>query len=211
MQFKTTNQLFKGTYQYKVVLVCAGSSLFRSRDLDYTLSCLKGVDLTKVKNTAYSRYNTAIKNQDDLDYALSLHKHLKKMSDYDIRVESPYISLYTNDKKDVDALIKINNNNVKYVCIPPKDVTLETGVVILPKVPFDFKVTLGKTTQNHSAFISWAGANSKVRVTKSCARELSKDYSWGGTYFYITGENNLLLAKMHLGGSINKVERIAKA
>jgi len=95
--------------------------------------------------------------------------------------------------------------------LPPENLTLESGVVILPKVPFDYKVTLGKTSQEHSAFITWAESNSKVKITKSCKKELSKPQSWGGTYFYITGNNNLLLAKMHLGGSINKIERISKA
>lgn len=211
MQQKTTNQLFKGMYQYKIVLVCAGSSLFRSRDMGYTLSLLKQVDLNKNKQSSYSRYNTSIKTQEDLDYALSLQKYLSKATDYDIRIESPYVSFYTNNKKDVDNLTKLDPNKVKYVCVPPANSTLETGTIILPKIPYDYKVTLGKTTQNYSAFVTWAETNSKVRITKSCKKELSRDHSWGGTYFYITGDNNLLLAKMHLGGSINKVERIVKA
>jgi hypothetical protein len=40
---------------------------------------------------------------------------------------------------------------------------------------------------------------------------LGKSRSWGGTHFYITGDNNLLMAKMHLAGAISKVERIIKA
>lgn len=211
MHYKTSIQLFKGTYQYKIVLICAGASMFRSRDMDQALATLKSIDLNKVRNAAFTRYSTAIKNQEELDYAFNVHKCLSKMTDYDLRVESPYISLYTNNKKDVDLLSKIDTDKVKYICIPPKNTTLESGVVILPKVPFEYKVTLGKTIQNHSAFVSWAESNSKVKVTKSCTRDLNKDRSWGGTYFYITGENNLLLAKMHLGGSINKIERIAKA
>lgn len=211
MQYKTTNQLFKGTYQYKIVLVCAGASMFRGRDMAQTLSLLKQVDLAKAKNNGYIRYSVSIKTQEDLDYALSLQKCLSKSTDYDIRVESPYISFYTNNKKDVDNLIKLDANKVKYVCVPPENAILETGTIILPKIPFEYKVTMGKTTQNYSAFITWAESNSKVRVTKSCKKELARDRSWGGTYFYITGDNNLLLAKMHLGGSINKVERIIKA
>jgi len=34
--------------------------------------------------------------------------------------------------------------------------------------------------------------------------------SWGGTHFYITGEKNLLVARMMLGEGINKVEKILK-
>ena len=211
MFFKTTNQLFKNTYQYKIVLVCAGAHLFRYKDLDHILSALKQVDLNKNKGRPYVRLDTAIRSQEDLDYATSLCKFFAKTNSYELRVETPYISFYTNNKKDIDQLIKLDQDHVKYVCLPPKNLTLESGVVILPKVPFDYKVTLGKTSQEHSAFITWAESNSKVKITKSCKKELSKPQSWGGTYFYITGNNNLLLAKMHLGGSINKIERISKA
>jgi hypothetical protein len=58
--------------------------------------------------------------------------------------------------------------------------------------------------------VAWAGTNSKLKLTKSCAKALLKPRSWGGSYFYITGDNNLLMAKMHLGGCISKVERIIK-
>jgi hypothetical protein len=47
-------------------------------------------------------------------------------------------------------------------------------------------------------------------MTKSCKTALGKNKSWGGTHFYVSGENNLLMAKMHLGGSILKIERIIK-
>jgi hypothetical protein len=76
---------------------------------------------------------------------------------------------------------------------------------------FDYKVTLGKTAQENTSFIEWASANKKVKLTKSCTRDLKKTRSWGGTHFFISGDNNLLLAKMHLGGSISKVEKIIKS
>ena len=53
--------------------------------------------------------------------------------------------------------------------------------------------------------------NKKCKLTKSCTSALLRPRSWGGQHFYITGDNNLLMAKMHLGSSIAKVERIIKA
>lgn len=209
MFYKTTNRLFKGTYQYKIVLVCASAGAFRSGDMADTAELLSKIDLSKAG--LYQRYNTAIKNQDELDYAMALQKQISKITNYEIRVESPWITLYSNNVKDINSIAKINQNNVKYICQPPPNGLLAEDTIILPKISFDFKVTLGKTTQNHSSFVSWAGLNRKVKLTKSCTRDLSKDRSWGGSYFYITGDNNLLMAKMHLGGSINKVERILKA
>ena len=206
ISYKVTKRLFNGTYQYKIVLVCAGASLFRSGDMDSTLLQLKKVDLNKSSES----WMRSVKTQEELEYCFALQAQLKKLKNIDIRVESPWISIYSNSKSDIDAIAKVNTGNVKYISAPSSN-SLEHGTILLPKIDFEFKVTLGKTSAEHSAFIGWAEANSKVKLTKTCKRDLAKDRSWGGTYFYITGDKNLLLAKMHLGGSINKVERIIKA
>ena len=208
MLYKTTKRLFKGTYQYKIVLVCAGAQWFRSGDMDATLEELKKVDLNKLVVKVYDQWNRGIKTKEDLDYAFSLQKQLKKLKDIEVRVESPWITVYANNKADIDSLAKIDTNKVKYISIP--DNTLEKDTIVMPKMPFEFRITLGKTTSEHSTFIQWAEGNSNLKLTKSCKRDLLKDRSWGGTYFYVNGDKNLLVARMHLGGSINKIERIIK-
>lgn len=214
MQFKQTNKLFYGKYQYKVVLVCAGAAWFRSKDWNYTIEQLKKIDLKSTSSItpSYSRFTgTHIKTQEDLDYAFKLQAALSKLSDIDLRVESPWISLYTNTEKNVDKLLKIDKSRIKYVSVPPSNSNLTENSIILPKVNFDYKITIGKTTQNHTTFINWADSNPKIKLTKSCRKQLSSNASWGGSYFYVKGDKNLLLSKMHLGGCISKVESILKA
>ena len=196
-----------GTYQYKVVLVCAGAGYFRSNNLDYALERLKEVNPKSLSNQWYY----GIKTQDDLDYGFKLHNALSKLDNYTIRIESPWLSFYSNSHKDVDSICKLDRQKVKYVCVPPSVGSLDKNTVVMPKIDFDFKVTLGKTTSNYHGFVEWADSNSKLKLTKTCRRDLSKDNSWGGSYFYITGEKNLLMAKMHLGGCINKIERIVRS
>lgn len=132
------------------------------------------------------------------------------MHDIDVRVESPWLSIYTNTKSNIDQLVKLDDTKVKYVCVPPIDTALDKETIIMPKMNFDFRVTLGKTTTNYISFIDWAETNKKLKLTKSCKNDLSKDRSYGGTHFYVSGDNNLLLAKMHLGGCISKIQRIIK-
>ena len=212
MLFKTTKQLFKNTYQYKIVLVCGSAGVFRTGDMDNTLELLNKIDVSKPKITgAYNRYATNIKTQDELDYALGLQLQLTRMTAYELRVEQPWITIYSNNKQDIDTLANLDQSKVKYVCVPPANVVLQEGTVIMPKMPFEYRVTLGKTTQNHSTFVEWAEKNKKLRLTKSSIKELNKSRSWGGTHFYVTGDNNILMVKMHLGGSINKIDRILKA
>lgn len=212
MQFRITKKLFNGIYQYKIVLTCAGSSLFRHNDLDSVYKSLTEISLPgQPRQSQFGGYRSAgISTPSELTYALQLHKALSKMSDIDIRVESPWLSIYSNNLADINTLAKIDNTHVKYISKPPDNTILDSGTVIMPKMNYDFRITLGKTTQEHSAFIQWAESNKKLRLTKSCIRDLEKPRSWGGTHFYVTGDNNLLMAKMHLGGSISKVERIVK-
>jgi hypothetical protein len=197
MFYKTTKSLFRGKYQHKIVLVTSNAGLFRNG--------AEGV-LTSLLKTGAKTFMKAKK--DDSGYASKLANYIAKMEDYDIRVESPWISIYTNNIKDINYLIKLDKDNVKYVSSP--DSSLEVGTVVMPKMPFDYRITLGKTTKSHPEFIEWASAMDKLRLTKSCIRELERPRSWGGTHFYVKGDNVLLMAKMHLGGSISKIERIVK-
>lgn len=210
---KVTKSLFWGKYQHKVVLVTPIASAFR--DVDSASNLIKKMHIAfKLSDdrTHYSYRMNKPKSEEDFDYAYKLQKLLDKTEDFDVRVESPWISIYTNNKKDLDALIKLDTSKVKYVCSPEGDNTIEPGTIIMPKMLFDYKITLARTNQNYDAFISWADANaSKVKITKSCRKMLSKDHSWGGSHFYIKGDNTLLMAKMHLGSAVGKVERIVQA
>ena len=206
MQFKTTKRLFRGTYQCKIVLVVSGASMFRNGDMDATLEKLNKItDLT-----AQPRYN-GIRSTEELEYAFKLHKQLSKLKNIDVRVETPFITIYSNSESDLMLLAKIDSTKVKYLSKPLPSTTLESGTIVMPKMEYDYRVTLGKTSQEHSTFVQWAETNQKIKLTKSCIRDLLRNRSFGGTHFYVTGDNNMLMVKMHLGGSINKVERIIKA
>jgi len=205
MQYKSTTKLFRNKYQYKVVLVSSFASSFRSGDMEKTLQLLQ-----KNSPSTVWRANKVVKNKEDLNYAINLASLIANLSDIDIRVETPWISIYTNAKADLDALCGIDQDQVKYICEPPST-GLTAGTIIMPKMNYDFRITLGKTTSANIPFVEWALQNKKVKLTKSCISELSKNRSWGGKHFYISGDNNLLMAKMHLGGSISKIERIVKA
>jgi hypothetical protein len=207
MQYKETRSLFLGTYQYKVVLVCPTASLLRGGDFD---GALEALELWKPGDSQSWHWQSRIKTPADYDYCKSLAKELKKLKDFEIRIEQPNVNIYTNVEKDVTFLQKKYSNNIKYISKPPSIGILEEGYIVMPKMNFDYKITMGATRQEYSSFITWADSNAKVKLTNSCVRDLTKTRSWGGTHFYITGDNNLLLAKMHLGSSISKVQRIVK-
>lgn len=205
MLYKTTTKLFNGLYQYKIVVITAGAKYFRRTNY------YKGTpaELFKAKDSEFLNW---FKDSDDLAYAVKLDTLLKKHTSTDVRVESPWLSIYTNDKKVVDAIAKIDKDHVKYISQPPTGTELEVGTIIMKKRDYDYRITLGHTNQMHDAFVSWADVNSnKVMLTKGCRKHLLQDRSWGGTHLYITGDNALLMAKMQLSGSISKIDKIIKA
>lgn len=212
MQQKLTKSLFMHKYQYKAVLVSALSGSFREKDLDSVNAKIK-TQHALFRSGKLPRVKIAgPKSEDDFAFAFTLQKALKKFENFEVRVETPLISFYTNNKKDIDTLVKLGQEKVKYISVPPTNFSLEPNTIILPKVPYDYRVTIGKTNQLHDAFLQWADAtNHKIKVTKSCRRMLSRHQSWGGAYFYVKGDNMLLMAKMHLGSSISKVDRIVQS
>lgn len=208
MKYKETRSLFLGTYQYKVVLICPVASLFRGGDFE---GASKALDSWAPGDKNSWNWQSRIKSPDDYEYSKSLTKDLKKLKDFEVRIESPQVNIYTNSEKDVSFLEKKYTHSVKYISKPPKAGLLEEGIIVMPKMDYGYKITMGATRQEYTAFVDWAKANPKVKLTNSCIRDLSKSRSWGGTHFYITGDNNLLIAKMHLGSTISKVQRIVKA
>jgi len=210
MLYKTTTKLYRGIYPYKIVLLSAIASSFRGNQLDLIYQNLLKVRIAPNNKSLLIGHRNLTKTQNELDYAFKLYNVIKDFTNIELRVESPYITVYTCDQNQINNLIAIDKDRVKYVSLPPVDTVLDKNTIISPKRDYDYKVTLGRTTTNHNAFINWAENSNNLKITKSCKTCLSKDKSWGGTHFYVKGEKNLLMAKMHLGGSIAKIEQIVK-
>ena len=210
MIYKETKSLFLKKYQYKIVLVTSTAPWFRGGDVEQTLENIEEFAANPTGKLGIS-WSARIKLPNELTDAKALALDLKKMSDYDVRVESPFVSVYTNNVKNVSLLEKKFEGMIKYISKPAKVDALTEDTVVMPKLlQYDFKITMAASKTDHLAFVNWATNNPKIRITKSCIRDLSRNRSWGGTHFYVTGEKNLLVAKMHLGGCIAKIQRIVK-
>ena len=202
MLYKTHNKLFNDTYNYKIVIVTPGAGRFRGGD---TASILKKLDEVDIVN------DWSIQTSVDLQYAKVLCNTLSMMKDFDVRVESPRISIYSNNLGDINYIANLDVERVKYISKPLDGVTLEEGTIVMANRDYDYRVSLGSTSIVHDAFIQWADANAdKVLLTNGCRRALSRPKSYGGSYFYIKGDKTLLMSKMHLGSSITKIDRILK-
>lgn len=206
VQIKDTVSLFSNKYKYKIVLVCPGAGFFRGNKLDYALE-----KLTEIKNGDYNPPWFKTKSKDDLEYCFTLQRVLTSLSDYEIRIEHPLLNFYTNTPGNLEKLADIDENRVKYVCLPDKNIgELEQNTVVVKKLDYKHKVHLGSTRQEYNDFVKWCENNSKIRLTKSAKRDLSKARSWGGSYFYVKDDKSLTMVRMFLGSSIVKIETVIK-
>lgn len=206
IQVKRTKKLFDNTYKYKAVFICLFSGFFRGNNLEFAQQKLKDVKKT-------GRYPLWAKkaSSSDVEYALEIYKTLSKMKDYTLRIESPIISFYSNDLSDIKTITELDLEAVKYVSMPESTQSMDKDTVYVRNLDYGFKVTMGRTTQSHSNFISWINANpQKIRMPKRCLEDLERGHSWGGGYFYVKDDKTLTMVKMFLGNSIARVDNVVK-
>ncbi len=203
IQTKQTIRLFSRKYKYKIVLLSRAASWFRGNDFNNVKKNFGVANLGSMKLTT-----------NDLLYAQKLLVAFSSMSDYIIRVESPYINFYTNNELDIEKLAKIDSEHVKYVCLPTpgSESLLDDKKVLVKNLDYAYKINMGRTRSNHSNFVTWCeDKEDRIRLTKTAKKSLSKDQAWGGYYFYVRDDKTLTMVKMFLGEGINAVESVVKA
>jgi hypothetical protein len=192
-------------YGYKAVLIVPAAQWFRSKNFEFTEEKLRDVNVN-INNTT-----SRIRTPGDLEYAKKVCAALQSLSDYDIRVETPLISVYTNNSQDIDKLCNIDLNRVKYISKPPAN-GISKNTVIMEQEGWDYKITLGRTRQSYENFVEWAeNGKDLVKLTGGSKRALLRNGHWGGSHFYIKNEKALLMAKVFLSEGISRVDQVVKA
>lgn len=189
MKYDTTRKLYRGKYQYSIVLVTNQYEFFRYKKFN---------DIV---------FPASLTNSDS--YAIALRNYLNTMTDYDIRVFPPTVRVYTNNYDDIIALRDINEFQVRSIYIP--NVELQQGEVYMPRMNFDYCITLRDFNSSaYVEFVDWAEGNKNVQLTPTAKLVLSnssRGYQ-SGTRLYVSGQNTLNFVKMQLSGIIISTERI---
>lgn len=192
-------------YLYKAVLIVPGAHWFRSGDLD---GVVKKIRTMKRTGLPYRYGGVLIKDQSDLLYIEKLVKILNKFEDFNIRVETPFVSVYTNSADDIDKLCALDSERVKYISKPPSQ-GLSKNIVVMDRTGWDFKITLGPTRQNYINFVEWAeNGKDLVKLTGSAKRALMRDNHWGGSHFYAKNDKALTMTRVFLGDTISRIDQI---
>ena len=206
LKVKETTSLYSNKFCYKVVIVTPFASFFRRSDAgDLKLKLLK---LDRSKLPSFIK----IKSPEDISYAVKICEVIEEAScDHNIRIESPYLNFYCSDSLTVELLVNVDPSQIKYITIPfNTSPTLSENTVIVKKLDFDYKVTMGRTRKDHCDFLDWALKSDKIKLTKKIKKDLTRSNSWGGGYFYVKGEKTLTMVRMFLGSNIAKTETVLK-
>jgi len=205
IQTKQTTKLFNNKYKYKIVIVVKSAGWFRGCNFDYVYERLS---YQPAQQDPWMTKLTA----DEIVYTTKLCEKLKKLENYEIRVENPLISFYTNTEADVEKIAKIDPTRIKYVSLPKAgtESVLDDHKVIVKNLDFDYKVTMGRTRQNFSDFVAWCEDKDKIRMPKRAKRDLCKNNCWGGSHFYVKDDKMLTMVKMFVGSYIHSVETVVK-
>lgn len=204
---KHTSRIFNKKYKYKIVLVMKGCGWFRGNDLENVRRNIESY--VPGNSTSWAPKLTI----DDVSFIKKFYNVLKKTTDYEVRIESPLLSLYTNTESTIESISAINPELVKYVCFPEpgSEQILDQNSVITKRLDYGYKITMGRTRKSFPDFLSWAGGMSKVKLTKRSLKELARENSWGGYYFYVKDDKTLTMVKIFLGNHIQTVEKVIKA
>jgi len=195
-------KLYLGKYQHKIMLVVQGAHYLRGGNLD------NSVDRIISSRDDYDYYGTKNRATRPQDYELLLNiiDTLRGIEDFTVRVEKCYLSIYVNKPNHIGWLKKVGGNAVREIHFPKVELTVGSVVSTLP---YDYKVhaQINRNT-DYEGFINWAQDNTNLRVPPRSLRTLQHMNYSQHIYFYVTGEKNLTMAKIHLGAGVKQVEKI---
>lgn len=205
MLLKETKKLFYGKYKHKIILVTSLAHLFRHKNLKSVSRYLDR--LVRETNVDSIVIGFRAVPEEDIYYSKQLISKINSLKEnYSLRIENPWLSVYSNSYDELMSLASVNENNVKYFYSPL--IEIEEGQIVMHDMPFDFKVTIGSGSNDLKSFVEWSNDNSNFKVPEFSKQILSKNIRWRQSYFYVKDEKNLLLAKLHVGRSIHKIEKI---
>lgn len=207
IKVKHSQKLFENKYEYKTVIICPGGHWFRGKNLGYAQEMLNEWLAGKLGKYQWLKLRT----RDDYEYCLKVLNFLKKLNYFHIRVEQPLLSFYTNNFDDAVKLANIDPLRTKYLVKPPENIKITTGVIVLKRIDHLYRITLGKTNQSYAHFVEWSESSDKIRMPKNCKKELLRENSWGGSYFYVKDDRALTMVKLFIGSDIARVDKVIKA
>lgn len=208
VNFFQTNKLFYNKFLYKVKIYCPGARLLDSKNVE-TLKQRLSIRLN-MPDVSYNyggswwltEQRKNLKTHASLDQLIEIFTIKHSCKDIKIRIEEPYVSLYSNDEQQ---LLDITNTNwvdrINEVHRPTNDVAISFlmngEIIVNKKEKYAYKVFVKRMffddiPLKHSLLDHLYNYESEVRLPQSLIQNLNSHRSFfPGGYFYI---NDLKIA-----------------
>lgn len=217
-------KLFFGRYLYKIKFYCPGSRSIYSKtfkDLrDIIYSRLNSE--TKFYNYAGSWYSLC--RNDNLSQnvrfnQLQFFQNLKEFKNFSIRVEEPFISVYSNDEKDLYQISKIcYPDRLREIHSPEsiiaQHILLEGDIIGSSKNKFKYKVILKPYNFKNNSDKDFLkntldNISESIKLTKSIVNFISSSHMWyQGGYIYVLDSSTATFLKLAFPNLISSIFKV---
>jgi hypothetical protein len=213
-KFETT-KLFYDQYLYKLTVVNPLVSIFRGKNLTYARQQLDKLQLQYETNSilAFSfHYGARVIQLTEQEFTAAkiLLAEFNMHKNYTLRIESPRMAIYSNNKKWVNTLLEKpivttefwepNNASINLL--------IKNNIIITDQYfNYNYKITLKEKV--NTQFYNWLINNShKVKIGDTCLECIKNGDYVRGFYFYLKGEKTLSIVNLMIGGEIARIDNI---
>jgi len=209
LKYLKANKLFYDKYLYKLEIHNSLAPIFRNKNFPYAREVLDKIQFNlEDSGNLFFKLGRLLRQVSNNDFkeAKYLLSEFQNQDNYTIRIQSPSLNIYTNNKHWLEKIATYSSNTI--TLWNPISLNIEPNVIITQdQKPYQYKITL--TSKVDEAFGMWADNNlDKVwigKVLRECIR--TRQYTQG-MYFYLRDEKVLHLISIMIGSSIKRVDKI---
>ena len=208
-----TTKLFYDQYFYKLSVSNPIASIFRNKNLTYARQQLDILQL-EYENKNQIVYKPGLRNLridvEDFVAAKFLLSELSNQYNYQVRVESPTLAIYSNNKKWLNYL-KTKPLKIKEFYSPKQENLnlLAKHTIIMKDNNFGYSHKITLKDKVDQRFYKWLTSNpDKVKIGNTCLDSIKKGHYVRGFYFYIKNEKILSLINLMICNDISRIDNI---
>lgn len=211
MKHKKTSKLFFDKYALKVAVHTMLASNFRDNNLDHVSRTIlfygDKFKSPKVEYVPHHNWPGRKVTRADFETCKVVYDLLRNEEDYQLRIESNCINIYSNKDSLIDTIVSSAKSHIYYVSKPANDkikdylLSSKFKIVSKSKPEYQYKVTVNPLRDNVDSFMDWGNSMAgKVRLLSA------PKYSEG--YFYALDSKVVTLCRLFLGSKIRRVDEI---
>jgi hypothetical protein len=138
-----------------------------------------------------------------------IYNTCQKWDDFLFRIEGPNFGIYSNVQEDLIRLSNRLQTVIEFHAPDPSiaDVLVKNVIVVETEPEYEYKVYLSDSAV--PGFAVWAETNKdKVKLGPKLKLNIGSKGYLRGFYFWCKNEKVLLLVKMIIGGSIQRIDKL---